>query len=71
MTSLDYATIPRAVELTREPSPPCPTCGHALGWHTWHLRTYLSSFVLVGQCLHRAHADAPLCSCIHDESLTP
>lgn len=72
LSVLDYATIRQAVELTAQPSPPCPTCGHSsLGWHTWHLRTLSGDVMLVGQCLHRAHPHAPLCSCLHEQILTP
>lgn len=34
LSVLDYDTIGHAVEVSREPSPPCPQCAHTLGWHT-------------------------------------
>lgn len=68
---LDYASITRAVEWSAAPSSLCQICGHAEGWHTWHQRVNAEAVVLVGQCLHRAEAHAPLCACLREQALTP
>ena len=77
LDALHYATIPRAVELTREPSPRCHNCGHSDGWHTWQTRqigvTGQGEHVrLVSTCQADKHGYTGVrCSCYREQALTP
>ena len=77
--SLDYASIDRAVEVSSEPSPPCPNCGHSLGWHTWGVSAIGKPplLTLLGICQYvreqegaKATTYRP-CTCHREKELTP
>ena len=77
LDALDYATIPRAVEVSQEPSPMCPVCGHRLGWHTWHVvathdgRGVKLDGLCQGPVFVSAGHPAGVCGCHPERALTP
>ena len=65
-------------ELT-PPSPPCPNCGHSLGWHTWGVAAIGKPplLTLLGICQYvreqegaKATTYRP-CTCHREKVLTP
>ena len=79
LSVLDYDTIGHAVEVSREPSPPCPQCEHALGWHTWGVSAIGKPplLTLLGICQYvreqegaKATTYRP-CTCRREQALTP
>lgn len=82
LTAQDYASIARAREISCDPSPLCPTCGHSLGWHAWQVIGAGGAFVqdgppwiLRGTCQYvreqegsKATTYRP-CSCRREEAL--